>query len=188
MSYQDIDGTPYLNEEFQTGEIYFKEKYMIPNVPLRFNLYLDEFEYKNKDVILALDKPESIEKIVVGEEVFTYIKEEKQNDISGFVRIWNSTYPAAVSKYKVEFLRATKPKPYEEPKPDRFQRSNDKHFLMVKEHMVFKITSVKKVIKSLGNHEEELTAFAKKEKISSGDPEELSKLLEYYHSLNEQVQ
>ena len=85
---------------------------------------------------------------------------------------------------KVDFLKKDEPKPYEESKPDRFERAHDKHFLMKSQSEIEKIVSVKKLIKSLGTHQQELSAFAKKENISSVDSVELAKLLDYYNGLD----
>ena len=84
---------------------------------------------------------------------------------------------------KTEFLEKEEPKPYVEAKPDRFERAYDKNFIMLSGSEIEKVSSVKKLIKLLGNHTSELTSFAKKEKISSGDAKEIARLLDYYHEL-----
>jgi hypothetical protein len=84
---------------------------------------------------------------------------------------------------KIDFMKKEPAKPYVEPKPDRFQRAADKHFLMISKDEIIKISSVKKLIISLGDHQPELSKFAKDEKISSGNIEDLVKLVEYFHSL-----
>ena len=55
---------------------------------------------------------------------------------------------------------------------------------MKSENEIVKISSIKKLIKSLDSHAIELSDFAKKEKISANDLDELAKLLEFYNGLD----
>lgn len=179
-----IAGSPYLNEEFQNGDVYYDGKYKVVQIPLRYNAFNDEFEYKDKNVTMAFADPASIDKIVIGDEVFIYIEKGGQKKVFGYVKMWNDTAPAVLTKMKIEFFKQEELQPFTEPKPDRFERAYDKHYLMKSQIENEKITSVKKLIKSLGNHTSELSDFAKYEKISASDPEELAKLLEFFHGLN----
>ena len=178
-----IEGSPYLAEEFKKGEVYYGGKYKVPNVPLRLNLYNDQFEYKEKNTVMAFADPKVIDKIVLEDEVYIYIEKNVGSDVDGFVKMWNAELPGVLTKMKTLFKDKEEPKPFEEPKPDRFERTLDKHYIMMSKEEIKKISSVKKLIKYLGNHTDELSSFAKKEKISSGDPEELAKLLDYYNEL-----
>ena len=184
MDNPDIFGSPYLNEEFKEADIYTNDKYKISKVQMRYNLYNDEFQFKNKNMIMAIADPGRIDKIVIGDELFIYLNDKKQKTVSGYVKQWNSQLPAVVTKMKVNFFEKEKPKPYVEPKPDRFERAQDKHYLMKSKNEIENISSVKKLIKSLGDHEVELTEFVKNKKISAGDPVELARILDFYHSLD----
>ena len=179
----NIYGSPYLYEDFKDGNVYYDGKYKVEQIPLRLNLYNDEFEYREKNTIMSFANPARIDKIVIGSEVFIYLEKSKTHHLSGFVKMMNAEVPAVVTKMKTEFLEKDDPKPYVKPKPDRFERIHDKHYIMKSETEIEKITSVKKLIKYLGDHNTELTKFAKKEKISANDEAELAMLLDYYHEL-----
>jgi hypothetical protein len=179
----DIEGTPYLNEEFIDGAIYYDGKYRIPSIPLRVNLYNDAMEYKDKNTILAVAKPERIDKIIIDDQTFIYLKKKNKSEVSGYVRKWNESFPSVISKMQVKFMPKEEPRPFEEAEPDRFIRQNDKHYLLFADGEISEIKSVKKLIKLLGDHQNELTDFSKEKKVSKNDAEELSKLLDYYHSL-----
>lgn len=180
---KDIAGTPYLDEEFKKGDVFYDGEFKITQVPLRLNLYNDEFEYKDKNTILAFVNPSRIDKIVIENQTYIYVEKNSEHKLFGFVKMWNASLPSVLTKMKIDFLKEEELKPYVEPKPDRFDRASDRHYIMKSKNEVLKITSVKKLIKSLENHAVELSEFAKKEKISAGDPEELAKLLVYFHEL-----
>jgi hypothetical protein len=178
-----IEGSPYLNDDFIDGTIYYDKKYKIDKVPLRLNLYNGDMEFKEKNTTMAIADPSRINKIVMGAYTFIYLPENKKEKVGGFVRMWNPKLPSIITKMKIDFLKKSPAKPYADPMPDRFETGQDKHYLLTSTHEIEKITSVKKLIQALGDHESELSVYAKTEKISSGNIEELVKLMEYYHSL-----
>lgn len=179
----DIDGSPYLHDEFQDGEVFYDGKYKFSNLQLRYNLYNDEIEYKEKNVVMAIVGQEKIDKVIINDEVFVYIQKGTLKGLSGLVKMWNEEMPSVITKMKVEFMKKEAAKPYVEPKPDRFERGHNKHYILKNETEIEKISSVKKLIKFLGKHSDELTVYSKKERISTGDASELAKLLDYYHTL-----
>jgi hypothetical protein len=180
----NISGSQYLNENFENSDIFYDREFKISKVPVRYNIYNDQFEFKNNNTILNFANPEKIDSIVTGAEIFIYVRKNKYNKVQGFAKVWNEQYPSVLTKMKVEFFNKEKPQAFAEAKPDRFERSMDRHYLIKSKDEIEIIKSVKKLIISLEKHTSELSDFAKKEKISSGDPEELAKLLDYYNGLD----
>ena len=180
----EISGSPYLDENFEDSNIFYDEKYRITKVPIRYNIYTDQIEYKSSNTILSFANPEKIDSIVSESEVFIYLQKNEHHKVRGFAKLWNNEYPSVLTKMKVEFFEKEKAQAFAEPKPDRFERAIDRHYLIKSKEEIEIIKSVKKLITSLGTHTSELSSYAKKEKISAGDPEELAKLLDYYQGLN----
>jgi len=179
----NIAGSPYLSENFENSDVFYNRKYKISNVPTRYNIYSDQIEYKNKNTTLSFADREKIDSIVSESETFIYLQKSDQHKVRGFAKLWNRQYPAVLTKMKVEFFEKEEVQAFAESKPDRFERAIDRHYLIRGKDEIEVIKSVKKLIAELGAHTSELTSYAKKEKISSGDPEELAKLLDYFHSL-----
>jgi hypothetical protein len=180
---QIIEGTPYFNDEFIEGEVYFEGKFKLSNLPLRYNINNDEMEFKEKNTVLAIAFPEKTDKVVIGNKTFIYIDKNHSKIVEGFVIKRNEGYPAVLTKMKVDFFDKEPPKAIVDSKPARYEKGYDRQYLMKSPDEIENIKSVKKLIQALGNHEKELTAFAKKEKISSNNGEELASLIEYYKNL-----
>jgi hypothetical protein len=180
----NISGSQYLNENFENSDIFYDREFKISQVPVRYNIYNDQFEFKNNNTILNFANPEKIDRIVTETEIFIYVRKNKNNKVQGFAKVWNEQYPSVLTKMKVEFFNKEKPQAFAEEKPDRFERAMDRHYLIKSKDEIEIIKSVKKLIISLEKHSSELSDFAKKEKISSGDPDELAKLLDYYNGLD----
>ena len=90
IEFIDIDGTQYLHDDFIKGDIYYKSQVQIPQVPLRLNLYNDQFEYLDENLVLALANQNRIDRIVIEDDVFIHIAKNPIYRVSGFVKLWNS--------------------------------------------------------------------------------------------------
>ena len=104
-------------------------------------------------------------------------------NISGFVKIRNTELPCILTKMKIDFYSEVRGKAFVESKPDRFVRDDDTNYLMKTETEILKVSSVKKLINLLDDHSQELKEFAKKEKISGRNGEDMARILDYYHTL-----
>ena len=177
-----VEGSRYLYDEFVMGEVYDKNL-DIRQAPLRLNLHNDELQYIEDSAIFAFADPSSIEKIFLGNEVFIYVEPSLETEASGFLKKWNSSYPAILTKMRTSFYKETT-EFLGRIKPNRFVRDPDVHYLMKSETKIFRITSVKSLIDELRSYSNELYDFVKEKKISKNDGAELAELLNYYHSLN----
>ena len=86
------------------------------------------------------------------------------------MKMWNDPSPVTIAKMNKDYLRKEPARPYVDPKPDHYERNHDKHYLMKNENEIVKISSIKKLIKSLDSHATELSDFAKKRKNISKRP------------------
>src|SRR6185295_17269569 len=69
-----IDGSPYLDEAYVEGQIFYADKSM--KVPLRYNIYQDVMEYKQNGRPLLLDPTTTIKKVTFGTQTFVVQKFE----------------------------------------------------------------------------------------------------------------
>lgn len=180
----DIEGSRNLYDDFRPGAIYYKDNDDEVHIPLRLNLYNDEFEYVKNDTLYTIEDLNRLIKIEFDDQDFIYIMPQLKNTVSGFVVRWNDELPAVITKmrmgyYSKEIGHFGKPK--------RFERDEDTHYIMNADGQYKQIYSIKKLIKYLGSHQEELSSFAKEENISASDPKELAKLLDYYQTLGQDL-
>ena len=184
---KNVAGSPYLYEEFKTGVVYYDGKYKTEQLLLRLNIYNDQLEYKGKEGVLAFGNPHRIDKVVIEDEVFIFISKRADNKIFGYVRKLNTELPSILTKTNVEFFKREDPKPFDfqDAKPDRLERLDDRYYLMKNYDDIKRFTSVKKLVKYLGKYSAELTQYSKEAGISINDPESLVKLINYYHQVDQ---
>lgn len=180
-----IEGSRYLYDNFIEGTVYMDDGTKTSDIPLRYNLHNDEFQFISNDSLWAIGSPNQISKIVMGNEEFIYLEANPYTEVSGYVKIWNESYPALITKMEAYYYKRRQAGAFTETLPKRFERQEDKHFLLFSKGKAAHFSSVNDLIQLLDDHQLELAAFSKKEKISKNDPEELSKLVDYYQSLKQ---
>ncbi len=171
-----------MHKDFRDGEIYFNNSENILYLPLRLDIYRDQLEFLYTNVARTFEDPSIFDRVIIGEDVLIYV-ESPNPKIDGFVKLWNNEFPALVTKMHSVFLEREDAMPFDNEKPARFQRANDRHFLLTEKGKIQKIKSIKKLIALLGDKEDELTRYAKERKISAVDVEEMVQLVEYFHSI-----
>ncbi len=171
------------------GAVYFDGLTEAIDLPLRLNIYHDEFEYIKNDSIYTFGTPNRIDRISLGGEVFTYLDGSGNSDLSGFVKMWGSQFPAIVTKMSMGLSPSAtvRDRPNGLTIPPRFEREPDEHYLMKSENEAVRIISVKHLIYLLSYYSPELEKFAKKEKLSSASGADLAWLLKYYQTAENQL-
>lgn len=179
-------GSPYQNEEFLYGEIFYDNQWRFRDIPMRYNIMFDEIEYKrpDKETIYALEADTLFDMIVISEDTFVVALYEKDMKIKpGFFKPVANGNAALLIKMEVEFKEATSETTHEMAMSARFIIKPDQYYIKKQGHPAEYVKNIKKLIEHLGNHEEEMTAYAKEKKLSSKKENDLKQLIEYYNSL-----
>ena len=180
----EIKGSPYLNEAFVKGHVYssignFSE------IEMRYNIFYDYIEFMEKGQRYALDPNILVQKIQLGDQTFVVdFLEEKGVSTPMFLIRLDSGKVTLLSKKRLLFKEQQLGKPIEGDIPASYNQLPDTYYYKVDNGPLLKVQNIKKMIAGFPDKKQELEEYAKKEKISSNDPEELSQLIRYYNSLD----
>ena len=180
---EPIDGTPYLEADFQEGRIVMT-KGVFASIPMRYNVEGDYVEFQRMGVTYILDPSPSVKKVSLqATDLVVDNYNVKGKSTSGFYVLLDSGKLTLLVKKKTILRPATAPKAIEtDGKPARYERLGDEFFYKLNGGPVTEIVSVKKMVEVLTDHQDEVKAFVSKEKISKKE-RELVKLVEYYNQL-----
>lgn len=183
-SAQKFEGTPYLDENYMDGEIVFGEAQRT-KVPVRYNIYQDLMEYQQNGKALVLDPSNKIKSVHFGDNTFIVEKFELNGKTKyGFLSLLDSGKATLLAKKGVRFQEALKDRGLDGgDQPARFSRTLDTFYYRIGDGELKKVASMKELIASFPDKQDELKQFAKKEKISARKGDELVKLVRYYNSL-----
>ncbi len=185
LTAEDIEGSPYLNDEFVNGNVYTTSKTMFPDIPLRFNIYNHEIEFKSPEgKIAAIDTPEIVEKIEFGDYVVKYIPYKDVKKIKrGFLLLLSDGHAKLFARPSVDFRAAVPPAAYKDAVPAKFIDKATSYYIRVGEDAALLIEKKKDLTLAFPDHQQEIAAFIKKHKISHRKEDKLTALVEFYNSL-----
>lgn len=185
LTESDIEGSPFLSDEFIEGTIYTYQNDKFNKIPLRYNIYNDELEFKNPDnQIMAIATPEIIEKAVLGEHLFSNILYKYGNKTKRgfFVLLLEGTVSAYV-KYGIKYREAKEAAAYKDPEPAQFIKIPNSYYLRYNEDAAIKVESKKDLINFFPNHQKKVEEYIKKNKVKPAKEDRLLQLIRYYNSL-----
>ncbi|MFV0591233.1 MAG: hypothetical protein ACK5M7_07605 [Draconibacterium sp.] len=181
----DIQGSPYLDDEFIAGSVYTTTKFQYNDIPLRYNIYSDNVEFKTPDnTVLAIASPETIEKITFGGntiEYIPYINVKKERN--GYFLLASKGKASLYIRPEVIYKKPTVAEAYKDPEPAKFERRNDVFFIRIGTQAAQRIEKKKDLTEVFPDHQKEIESFVKKNKTSPDKLDELTSLIAYYNSL-----
>jgi len=185
LTESDIEGSPYLEDNFIKGSVYTTSKTEYVDVPLRYNIYNDQLEFKTgNDKVQALAAPEMIEKIEFGNYKMVYAPYSISKKIRrGFFVVLAEGKSSLYEKPRITFKEATEPGGYKDAEPAKFVRNTDEYYIRVGENQAKLVGNKNDLLEVFPDHQKQLETFIKKNKIKPNKPESLKELVKYYNSL-----
>ncbi len=181
---EDIDGSPYLKDDFELGEIELIDNSVFTDILLRYNIYNDEIEYQDGGKNYSISAKHTLNKITIRDDIFVVeIYESSVGEKQGYFTLLANGEVKLLRKYNMELTDKVPARALQDPEPRKFIRKKDIYYVKEGLKRIHEFSNVKKLIEHLGDHQDELKTFTKKEKISSNNPEELAELINYYNSL-----
>jgi hypothetical protein len=183
-SITDFEGSPYLSEDFVPGEVYSSKK-KFTGLLLRYNIFNDNIEFVQKGTTYALYAEPRIVKVLLGNEVYVVEKHEIKGKMAyGYFARLDSGKVTLLAKKIVRFTEEQEPKALQgAATPAKFTRAPDVFYYRIGNAEISKVGSLKSFIEGLSDKKEEVSSYAKKEKIGTKNESDLVKLVKYYNSL-----
>jgi len=178
--YKDIEGNPYLDSTFKAGIIYLKDS-IAYKLPLRYNIYADQMEYRQKEVSYIIENPQLFNMVKLNGSIFVYLP---FLDKGGYFELAESGKCSLLQKRLVGYQPAEGPKPVTMiVNPAKFYRQTDVFYIIRNNKDFYKIKYMNSVIEALKDQEEKIENYIKQEKIKSTNKENLIKIVNYYNNL-----
>lgn len=177
-----VKGSPYLNDTYVNGVIYYSNKTY--KTPIRYNAFQDLIEYQQGGRTMVLDPGPSVVKVELENSVFVPQKFEADGKSRfGYFEVLDSGNVTLFSKKRVTFLPEKKNGALDgRDQPAEYKRYADAFYYKIGDGPLQEVENLKTFIAALPDKQEELSKFAKKEKISHRKEEDMLRIVEYYNS------
>jgi hypothetical protein len=184
LSGNDIEGSPYLANEFINGNVYTTSGTKYVDVPLRYNIYNDNIEFDTGNGVQALAAPEIVDRVEFGGFTMVYVPYSITKKIRrGFFILEEEGKASLLIKPEVAFVKATKPGAYKEAEPAKFDKRPDSYYIRVGMAEAKIISGKNDIVEIFPDNRDKIEAFIKKNKIKYRKAEDLKQLVQYYNSL-----
>ena len=180
----EVIGTPYLNDTFAKGEVYF-HKGNSTIVQARYNIYSDWIEYLQNNQTLVLDPDQRISKVRIEDQILVVDKYQSRGKIKhGYFTLLDSGKLMLLSKKIVTYREPQAPKALESAAtPAKYTRAPDQFYYKIGNGELKKVDNIKELIADLAENTDAVKEFGKREKISPRKEEGLVKLVQFYNTL-----
>ena len=178
-----VNGSPYLDEKYVEGTIYYANKTLA--APIRYNAYQDLIEYKNGAQALVLDPSTTINKVCFGNSTFVPLQAEGNSKGKlGYFMLLDSGKAALYARKKIIYQAAKKGGALDgSDLPAQFKPSPDAFYIKLGDDELQQVGNMKSMIASFPDKQEELIQFAKKEKISPRKEKDIAAFIKYYNAM-----
>ena len=186
LKYDDIKGSPYLQDAFIPGRIYLTSGSYYDGVPLRYNVYDDHIEFQNKDgIAYYLDNPAEFSQITIGDDTFIHSMyiDENNHQMEGYFSLIEGGKGQLLMKYRILYREAEEARPFIDPKPARFISASDEYYIRVNDHKALCVKGDKPILDALADHSKEVKAYIKENKLKSRKKDDLIKIIKFYNTL-----
>ena len=179
-----INGSPFLMNEFQPGEV-ITERGTFNPVDMRYNIEQDAMEFNMGGRNLYMDPTSLIKSITLNGEKYVVADYPFQsNKIRGFLVEIASGSVGLYAKKNLSFREALPPKALEsEPIPAKYVRLSDTYYLYRPNEEMVKVNNIKDIMSLLPAQSAALKKYAKEDKLSNKNVDDMAKLLHFANTL-----
>ncbi len=182
-SYHQIEGTPYLYEEFKEGVVTTKDSTSFQG-SFRYDIFADKMEFKSLNFVFTLKDPWTIETLVIGSHTFVYVPPFDETSRRGaYYELILPGKCRLLEKRKVALNKPQPPMAYAKAKPASFSDRKSDYYLQIGNQTPKKITRKKDLIKAFEDQGQVISFYMKQKKMSPKKAVDLIELVNYYNSL-----
>ena len=184
LKISDVQGTPYLNEKYESGKITTVQDTVYENIELRYNAFTDDLEFKQGENVFNVAYKTIVKKAEFGGNTFS-CKSFIEHDITrdGFFRILVEGKATLMARFTIKFLDREDAKAFSDYQPARFEDVEKTYFIAIDGAPAQMIINKKTLPAMFGAKKGEMEQYIAKNKLSVKDDEALIKITNYFNSL-----
>jgi hypothetical protein len=184
LKMSEIQGTPYLDDEFNPGKITTMNGIIYTDIPLRYNAFSDDLEFQKDKDNYNIDPKTIVKRAEFGGVTFCCLKYDLTGKIQdGLFEILTEGKATLLVKYTVRFSDKEEVKAYQEPKPARFEAAQKAYYLTIGGAPAKLITNKKSLLALFGDKKGDMESFITTNKIALKGDDNFTKIVVHFNSL-----
>ena len=184
LKLSDIQGTPFLEEEFNAGKITTPDGTVYENIPLRYNAYTDDLEFKKGTDTYNIDPKTLIKRAEFGGVIFACKSYDADGKVqNGLFELLTEGKAVLLVRYTIKFLEKDEVKAFAEQKPARFEEAQKQYFISFDGAPAKPVGNKKSLLEMFGDKKDEMDKYMSKNKLSAKGDDAMTKIVVHYNSL-----
>jgi len=185
LKISDVQGTPYLNDQFEPGKIITPEDSVFSNIELRYNAFTDDIEFKQGENIFNIAYKTIVKKAEFGGKSFgcRSFEADGVNVRDGFFEILTEGKITLLARYQIKFLEKEEAQAFSDAQPARFEEVDKQYFFISEGNPAKLIPNKKGLLKIFGAKSNDMDSYISKNKLSVKEDESFIKIINYFNSL-----
>jgi hypothetical protein len=187
--YEKIAGTPFLNPQFVNGSLITNDSLMYTNIPLRYNVFKDEMEFRvgDEEIPRIIANPRSFLFIHVDSLVFQYLAFSDNNrPAQGYFQVLNEGPCQVMMRRRTDYAEPKGAHGFDKALPARFEEKRNTYFVRFGRQLPQEVRFTRRnILKTFEEKQGAITDFVKENNLSYRSIDDLIKIAAYYNELSE---
>ncbi len=187
--YRNIEGSPFLNNNFADGVLITNDSIMYENVPLRYNIFKDEMEFliTPDDGPRIIGNPRNFLYFILDDRLFAYKAfMEKDRPVYKYFEIVRTGKCQVLKRKNVVYVEPQQSRGIVGSSPAKFEERRDSYYLQFGTLSPVEVNLRRRsILDAFDQKRDEIAAFVNDNNLSYRNPDDLIKMAEYYNRLYE---
>jgi len=180
--YENIDGTPFLSDEFLPGDIYMRSGEVYSG-DFRYDIYADQVQFKGENMIYCIAFPEDIVSVKIGDIILKYLSNADNKKASeGYLINLTDGYYSLYMKLNKTLNPPVSVKPYQPEEPGKFVDKDEYYFIGIGDTPILRVKGKREVIEMFPGKEKLVKDFIDREGIKTNNRNDLIRLVTFLNS------
>jgi len=180
---ENIEGSAYLNEQFENGDVLLSNGAKYTNIPLRYNVYNDQIEFRNHSgKVYNINNPGSIRALSIGSSRFIYtecVRNKKKQNV--FAEVISEGKVSLLKHHRLKIQQAKATQTHQESQAPRFVKIPSEFLIKKTDGTTQYVKNEKELLSLLADKRAEIVELIRGERLSVNDEKDLKRIVEFYN-------
>jgi len=179
----EVEGIAYLDENFTDGVVVLTTGAKYADIPLRYNVYNDLIEFKNrKGEVFNINNPSSINELTIGSSKFVYVNfihSNKEKQL--FAEVIAEGKASLLKHHRLSLQPAKQAETHRAAQPPKFVKVPSEYLIKKEGGNVQLIKTKKELLTMLTDKSKAINDMMAREKLSVKVESDLKRIVDFYN-------
>ena len=180
---ENVEGTAYLHDEFENGDVLLATGVKYTGIPLRYNVYNDQIEFRNQaGKVYNINNPEGIRELIIGDSRFIYVGCLRNKKMQGaFVEVISEGHISLLKHHRIKIQPAKPAQTHQEAQAPKFVKIPSEYLIRKADGVGQYFKNEKELLALLSDKKSEISKLISRENLSVNQEKDLIRIINFYN-------